>query len=463
MNISECISIQSQPVLFDVSSLISVVSIDIQQQLDYKESCIAQIKGTLNNPDDIPASTSMNQPFTSQPIKDAKWILPPVVQEQTIQPSSHVKEDKWKDYDIVKVPAVIDSPKLRLDSMMNQANCNDSDSMRGSICSDMESFDSILNEQENRQVVKLDNEEYSDQDSIDNELSDSDVPHSQLNPPVIPPQLNPPILPPHFNDSSFLEIDNENESITSQENQHVTSFSPSQPVMTTQPVSLPTNEQEDSDYSYSSDGSYWNTLLVDSNKRYGISSSDEDEDEDEENSNSTNENEDKDKESYTSTNENENEENSSSSESQQEFLILPTKENIDTVFNQSQTPQVSKKEQPIILQPLSENEQEIEEISGSRIEQEVSQVEDPQIDHSIKGSIRRIPYHGDEDEDIKRSITYSALDISLQHIVQLLQKEETGIYGNQIKSNDDRIENEEIPGDIRYQEYYNDIDMGNEK
>ena len=140
-----------------------------------------------------------------------------------------------------------------------------------------------------------------------------------------------------------------------------------------------------------------------------------------------------------------------------------TKENIDTVFNQSQTPQVSKKEQPIILQPLSENEQEIEEISGSRIEQEVSQVEDPQIDHSIKGSIRRIRYHGDEDEDIKRSITYAALDISLQHIVQLLQKEETGIYGNQIKSNDDRIENEEIPGDIRYQEHYNDIDMGNEK
>ena len=53
--------------------------------------------------------------------------------------------------------------------------------------------------------------------------------------------------------------------------------------------------------------------------------------------------------------------------------------------------------------------------------------------------------------------------MSLQHIIQLLQKEETGIYGNQIKSNDDRIENEEIPGDPRYQESFNDIDMGNEK
>ena len=93
MNISECISIQSQPVLFDVSSLISVVSIDIQQQPDYKESCIAQIKGILNIPDDIPASTSMNQPFTSQPIKDAKWILPPVVQKHSLQPCSPVKED----------------------------------------------------------------------------------------------------------------------------------------------------------------------------------------------------------------------------------------------------------------------------------------------------------------------------------------------------------------------------------
>ena len=503
MNVSNCISIQSQPVLFDVSSLIMVVSIDIQEQTEYKESCIAQIKDTLNIVDDIPISSSMNQLFSSQPIKDAKWNLPPIIQEQTIQPSSHVKEDKWKEYDMMKVPGVIDFPKYRVNSIMNQSNYDDSDSIQGSNCSDRDSFDSILNEPDNHQVIMSNNEEYSDQNSTDYELSDSSVTqnqlnppssHNQLNPPVIPPQLSPPFIPPNFNDPSFLMINEVNESTINQDNQPHTSFSPSQPSMTTQPVSPPTNQQDDSDDSCSSSGSYWNTLLVDSNKRFGISSSDDDEDDDddddeecfssyedenEEYSSSYNEDE-KYSTSYiknekystshheseeysTLYDENEEKENSTVSENQQELLILPNKEGVDTVFKQSQTHQVSKKEQPIVLQPLSENEKEKEEMFGSRIEQEVSQVEDPQIEYSLKGHTRRIPYHGDEDEDIKRSITHAVLDMSLQHIIQLLQKEETGIYGNQIKSNDDRIENEEIPGDPRYQEFFNDIDMGNEK
>lgn len=94
----------------------------------------------------------------------------------------------------------------------------------------------------------------------------------------------------------------------------------------------------------------------------------------------------------------------------------------DRLFRESMLVQPEEREERVsILKPVVDGEKE--EIAGMHVEHEIHRIEDPNVEEEIKTpQTRRVPYHGNENEDIRREVTELSVAESFGLIGSLLSQ-----------------------------------------
>lgn len=418
INFMDWVTINHQPSLYDVSLLHPIASIPVKDRKEYYADCQSQLQSLFPPVTSLP-ETSITQFYSIHPLQYPLWV----VSDTSIKPllsSTTISNQDWcNNYVFDCVPSTCAIPLYQVSNLpiLNPLLSNSEDDLYGERDSFHSEWDDLASVEDAEEMKRKDDHRYDTITQNMNTLAiESPKPTLALQEPSLPSPRKDP-SPDVLSQSS----NNGKEATPETE-------SPS----------------ESSKSSKSSDDSSVFEFIVDSKRCFGMTA------EEAESLVFLSDSDDSDES-------NESDESKQSNESYHSMIphiseitgsvTTRIEEAVNEVFKSSMVvTQKKKEEKKTVLPPLSYDVDE--EISGSRFEQDIPQTEEPELDNELSQyDLRKTPYYGDENEDVKKAIALSALNDSLDYLQNLLSKrvmanEETGYIH---KESNDHHEVEELP------------------
>lgn len=411
INFMDWVTINHQPSLYDVSLLHPIANIPVKDRKEYYADCQAQLQSLFPPVTSLP-ETSITQFYSIHPLQYPLWVVSDTSIKSLLSSTTISNQDWCNNYVFDCVPSTCAMPLYQVLNLpiFNPLLSNSEDDLYDERDSFHSEWDDLASVEDAEEMKRKDDYRY---DTITRNMN-------------------------------TLAIESPIPTLASQEPNLPSPRKDPSPVVLSQPSNnrkeATPEAESSSELSDSSDDSSVFDFIVDSKRCFGMTAEEAEglvflSDSDESDSDESNES----NESYHSV--------LSHISEISGGVTTKIEEAVNEVFKSSMVvTQKKKEEKKTVLSPLSYNEDE--EMGGSRFEQDIPQVEEPELDSELSQyDLRKIPYYGDENEDVKKIIALSALNDSLDFLQNLLSKrvmanEEKGYIH---KDNNDHHEVEELP------------------